>query len=637
MLRAIKFTTEHTPEHVGKTRSSVLREMVAKARELTQGEEDLKSSLSVRRKEILAPKRMLLFKWLMEKSGSSDTSLFQDMCNGFDLTGTLPESHTFSKKFRPAHLPTETLRGVAKRARFALLSSVKSSGDHALDLGVYEATLKEQQKGFVVGPIQPDTLPDGATLTRRFGVQQKGKVRPIDDYRASLVNSAVTQPEAVSIHGVDHIAAMAAELLRSATGRGRSLDLVAKCWDLASAYKQVPLSDSAYQLDSFLVVYNPHTEEAEIYQQRVLPFGSVASVTAFLRCSMAIWHIGSSLLFFTWTAYFDDFLSICESDLARHTEICTSLLFQLLGWGLSTDKLVPYETCCKVLGIELDFTRSPSGSFEVVNTQARREELCLFIGEILEKGTLSRPDAERLRGRLQFASNHLFGRRFKNCLRELNTHISRGFKSLTPELCAALRMISHLLELNKPRVVDTCHFEWVHLYVDAAYEPAGQSGIGGLLLASDGSCLGFFSESVSKELVESIKRPDQKTVIFELEGLAVAIGLSVFHSMLAGKRVVIFTDNQAVQSCLIRCKSANLHMDYIVRYVCRQEERLSTMAWIERVPSQSNPSDSLSREVVESLSDMKRTRVDLLTMWKKCLEEVRDVTLYTGEWRDDVG
>ena len=74
MLRAIKFTTEHTPEHVGKTRSSVLREMVAKARELTQGEEDLKSSLSVRRKEILAPKRMLLFKWLMEKSGSSDTS-----------------------------------------------------------------------------------------------------------------------------------------------------------------------------------------------------------------------------------------------------------------------------------------------------------------------------------------------------------------------------------------------------------------------------------------------------------------------------------------------------------------------------------------------------------------------------------
>ena len=32
--------------------------------------------------------------------------------------------------------------------------------------------------------------------------------------------------------------------------------------------------------------------------------------------------------------------------------VCTSLLFQLLGWKLSDEKLVPYNTCCKVLGIE---------------------------------------------------------------------------------------------------------------------------------------------------------------------------------------------------------------------------------------------------------------------------------------------
>lgn len=54
-------------------------------------------------------------------------------------------------------------------------------------------------------PIDPDALPEGATLTRRFGVVQKDTVRPIDDYRASLLNASVTQAEAVSIHGVDHI------------------------------------------------------------------------------------------------------------------------------------------------------------------------------------------------------------------------------------------------------------------------------------------------------------------------------------------------------------------------------------------------------------------------------------------------
>ena len=127
-----------------------------------------------------------------------------------------------------------------------------------------------------------------------------------------MVNSAVTQVEAVSIHGVDHIAAMCSEYLRVSNANGGHPSLVAKCWDLSAAYKQVPLSDSACEMDGYLVVYNPHTQKAEIYRQHVLPFGSIASVTAFLRCSLAIWHIGCRLLHFCWSSYFDDYLSICN-------------------------------------------------------------------------------------------------------------------------------------------------------------------------------------------------------------------------------------------------------------------------------------------------------------------------------------
>ena len=243
-----------------------------------------------------------MFKWLLEKSDFADAELVNDLCNGFDLTGPLPESNTFTKRFRPAHLPTDALRGVAKLARTALLASVRGSGDKDLDVGVYEATRKELDKGFLSGPIDPNALPEGATLTRRFGVKQKEKVRPIDDYRASLVNASVTQAEAVSIHGVDHIAALFAEYMCQAGKRGAPPELVAKCWDLASAYKQVPLSDAAFELDAYLVVHNPHSDKPEVYQQKVLPFGSIASVTAFLRCALAMWHIGSVLLAFTWAS-----------------------------------------------------------------------------------------------------------------------------------------------------------------------------------------------------------------------------------------------------------------------------------------------------------------------------------------------
>ena len=85
-------------------------------------------------------------------------------------------------------------------------------------------------------------------------------------------------------------------------------DLVGKCWDLSDACKQVPLSDEAFDLDSYLAVYDPSTGSAKIFKQSILPFGSIASVTAFLRVALATWKVGASLPKLMWSTYFDDFL-----------------------------------------------------------------------------------------------------------------------------------------------------------------------------------------------------------------------------------------------------------------------------------------------------------------------------------------
>ena len=69
---------------------------------------------------------------------------------------------------------------------------------------------------------------------------------------------------------------MVACVMRTATPTGLTVELAAKACDLADAYKQVPLSDEAYELDSFLVVYSPARRGPEVYGQKVLPFGSVA-------------------------------------------------------------------------------------------------------------------------------------------------------------------------------------------------------------------------------------------------------------------------------------------------------------------------------------------------------------------------
>lgn len=447
----------------------------------------------------------------------------------------------------------------------------------------------------------------------------------------------MTQVEVVTLHGVDHIACMGAALLKALSSHGRAEALVGKCWDLAAAYKQIPLSDNAYDMDSYIVVFNPASEQPEIFQQAVLPFGSVASVTAFLRCAMGLWTIGSKLLKLAWTSYFDDFLSLTTAGLSKHTDLCISTFFHLVGWELSTDKLVPYSECCKVLGVELHLTKTPSGMFEVCNTQSRVEELTQTITAataVLADGFLTKSDAEKLRGRLQFASNQLFGRRFKNCLQELNLHLARNLRTLTPNLSAALQLIVHLLELNSPRAVSTKHTRWYHLYVDAAFEPDGFSGIGGLLLDSHGQCMCFFSEAVDSFLLESIMKPGQETAIMELETLAICVGLKLFSPIFKGSRVVIFTDNQSAQASLVKCRSNNEHVDLIIRGVCSLEEELNMMCWMERVPSYSNPSDVLSREVVPTFKGMNRSRVSLMSVWNECQMEVSPSLHSGGRARD---
>ena len=103
------------------------------------------------------------------------------------------------------------LRSIAGLSRESMLQMVKSSSSDAeIDSQLYAATMTEVSRGFLVGPIDPETLPAGSTLTRRFGVCQKDKTRPIDDYKTSFVNSCVSQTETATVHTVDHVASMIA-------------------------------------------------------------------------------------------------------------------------------------------------------------------------------------------------------------------------------------------------------------------------------------------------------------------------------------------------------------------------------------------------------------------------------------------
>lgn len=255
--QAVDATISTSQTDLARSRTAELCKWAFLAEEVMPQERALKENVSSRRRTVLHDKKLVLFGKLIEQSGHEDVSLIQDLANGFSFTGELPKSGVFKNKLRPAKISCENLRKLARLSRESILKSVAKSSDPELDVALMEATRKEVTKGFLVGPIMPADLPDDCLLTKRFPVKQKNKVRPIDDYKANMVNHSVTQSEAVTIHTLNHIAAMIAYWLKASRGARDCRQLVAKCWGLSDAYKQILLSGQAFDKDSFLVLFDP--------------------------------------------------------------------------------------------------------------------------------------------------------------------------------------------------------------------------------------------------------------------------------------------------------------------------------------------------------------------------------------------
>ena len=191
---------------------------------------------------------------------------------------------------------------------------------------------RKLEKGFIEGPVEKESLPAGSTLTKRFPVQNK--VRPIDDYKASLVNFAVSQTEGVTIHTIDHITAMTSWWMRSGSLSPDDA-LVAKCWDLSDAYKQVPLSDEAFDLDSYLAVFDPGASSAKKQRPSIRFCGLSDRLPKSIPRSVEDRLLSASHYV---VSLFDDFLCLSRRSESRHVDFCVSALFSLLGWKVSDHK-----------------------------------------------------------------------------------------------------------------------------------------------------------------------------------------------------------------------------------------------------------------------------------------------------------
>ena len=196
---------------------------------------------------------------------------------------------------------------------------------------------------------------------------------------------------------------------------------------------------------------------------------------------------------------------------------------------MSKDKLLDHSSCCKALGILIDLRQASFGKVFFSNTDSRRSELLDALEEVLESGKLRPKDCERLKGRLQFASGQLFGRKAKSCLKTLGLHASKKSHEINLATRNACEHLRDLLLEAVPREVRGSLGDVFHCFVDASFEPdEGYSGVGGCLYSGTGEAVAWFGCKVDPDSLKLLLESgdaERSTAIYELECVAVAVAL----------------------------------------------------------------------------------------------------------------
>ena len=158
----------------------------------------------------------------------------------------------------------DDLLKMRKQVQADVVASTRSTGDPVLDEKPYTITEEEASRGWLEGPLSAEHLQlAGAWIpSRRFAVVQGEKVRPVDDYTVSFVNSTVEVDEAIDPQDLDAIVANArlhADAFVAPEGERHSSSpsagvawhqdyagsrLLGRMWDLSSAYKNLPVRPS---------------------------------------------------------------------------------------------------------------------------------------------------------------------------------------------------------------------------------------------------------------------------------------------------------------------------------------------------------------------------------------------------------
>lgn len=537
-----------------------------------------------------------------------DSNIVNDYINGMPVVGDLPPTGLWAPGGRPALQSFDDFYANIPATREKVLGGVKPS-EH--DEVLFAASINDNT---LLGPFYTTAEVDAVvgtthwTPARRFPVIQfknwqrtVTKVRPCDDKRRDTTNSATSAEETVRMACADDVAALARYW--SLAAPGCQLGLLSA--DLASAYRQVPIRPDHLRYN-IVVCIDPTTDQQVFFVGSALLFGCKSSVPNFCRVTESLTNIMRSLLLLPIDSMVDDFWLIEPgSTMGCALHIFKSIM-QLLGFRLEASKYQLGQSSV-VLGAHVDLRDS---SVALGVSPARVRDLTAEIRHVLETGILQPAHAGKLRGKLQFVSAQVFGKLFRAFLPALAKRQYRhhGSGLLTPDLRDALEGICDILTRCPSRVVPCVSPRPadVVVYTDGyVNELDGKSSprIGGVIYIRNEPEPIAFTLAVPDAFMDLLCPRDNQIAPIEL--LAPCVVAHAFPELLRDKYALFFIDNSVAESVAVRgyCRSdRGPDLTTIGATMWAQLASLNCMAWFDRVTSDDNASDGVSRPRYESFA-----------------------------------
>ena len=225
------------------------------------------------------------------------------------------------------------------------------------------------------------------------------------------------------------------------------------------------------------------------------------------------------------------------------------------------------------------------------------------LEKVIRDRALNRHDSLKLRGRLGFADSFLHGRLGSLVLKKLIDHAYSFTSTVDDELAQLLEFMLERLKKASPKKSDasTVKEEW-SIFTDASYNMEEKvSGLGGVLVDSNGRCCSWFSLRLGPEVCEVLGTSCEDTIIYELELLAACAGLSLWADTFIASFPVLYGDNDSIRFAMIRGTAVGVVANAIMQQHLEIEVNFGSHVWFARVPTEANIADIPSRFLTHPL------------------------------------